>query len=152
MAEKNLQVSKMGVSILEKKKLIVFDYNYYNVDDSMMKEAEEMYGLKKFLLEFTLIREREPIEVHLWNEYLMYAQIFGIAKEVASQFEKLYPEVIEDMGGYGYDFSDVLFIYTISRSGMSSARSAANFASSGSSFSGGGGGSFGGGGGGGGFR
>ena len=111
-----------------------------------------MYGLKKFLLEFTLIKEREPIEVHLWNEYLMYAQIFGIAKEVASQFEKLYPEVIEDMGGYGYDFSDVLFIYTISRSGMSSARSAANFASSGSSFSGGGGGSFGGGGGGGGFR
>ena len=150
--ESKMLVNEGKVSILEKKKLIVFDYNYYNVDDSMMKEAEEMYGLKKFLLEFTLIREREPIEVHLWNEYLMYAQIFGIAKEVASQFEKLYPEVIEDMGGYGYDFSDVLFIYTISHSGMSSARSAANFASSGSSFSGGGGGSFGGGGGGGGAR
>ena len=150
--ECKMLVNEEKISILEKKKLIFFDYNYYNVDDSMMKEAEEMYGLKKFLLEFTLIREREPIEVHLWNEYLMYAQIFGIAKEVASQFEKLYPEVIEDMGGYGYDFSDVLFIYTISRSGMSSARSAANFASSGSSFSGGGGGSFGGGGGGGGFR
>ena len=25
----------------------------------------------------------------------MYAQIFGIAKEVAKQFKKLYPEIIE---------------------------------------------------------
>ena len=62
----------------------------YVVDSSMMIEAEQMQGLKNYLKEFTLIKEKEPIEVNLWNEYLIYAQIFGMAKEVAKQFKKLY--------------------------------------------------------------
>ena len=136
----------------------VFKHDVYQIDDSMMIDAEQMAGLKKFLKEFSMIKEREAIEVHLWNEYLMYAQIFGIADEVASQFKKLYPEVIQEMESMGYGYNDVIFIHSISSDGIKSATSAREKAQAysagggGSSFSGGGGGSFGGGGGGGGFR
>lgn len=136
----------------------VFKTTKYRIDGSMMQEAEQMAGLKNFLKEFSLIKEREPIEVNLWDEYLMYAQIFGIADEVASQFKKLYPEIIESMEQYGFDYNDIVFIHHISSDGIrsaSSARAAAqSYSSGGGGFSsgGGGGGSFGGGGGGGGFR
>lgn len=136
----------------------IFKHTIYQIDSSMMEEAEHMAGLKKFLKEFSMIDTREPIEVNLWNEYLMYAQIFGIAKEVADQFKKLYPEVIQDMERYGYTYSDIYFIHHITADGMKSAsvaRSRAeSYSSGGGGFSsgGGGGGSFGGGGGGGGFR
>ena len=88
----------------------------------------------------------------------MYAQIFGIANQVAKQFKKLYPEIITEMNTYGYDLDTILFMNSISNAGVSSANSAKsraeNYSSGGGGFSsgGGGGGSFGGGGGGGGFR
>ena len=85
------------------------------------------------------------------NEYIGPEQIFGMADEVASQFKKLYPEVITDMDSMGYTYDDILFIHMISYNGIKSANAAQSSANSYSS-SGGGGGSFGGGGGGGGFR
>ena len=36
-----------------------------------------MLKLKKFLNEFSRIKERQVIEVKLWKEYLIFAQIFG---------------------------------------------------------------------------
>lgn len=146
--QSNILVNEGKAIVTHKKKFIILNYTYYDIDSSMMQEAEQMVGLKKFLKEFSLINEREPIEVKLWNEYLIYAQIFGLAEEVASQFEKLYPEITENLNNMGYEYDDIIFIRSISHNGMNSA----NAASSSSSSSGGGGGSFGGGGGGGGFR
>ena len=125
----------------------------YHVDDKMKEEALKMAGLKKFLNEFSLISDRKAIEVKLWEEYLMYAQIFGIAKKVAKEFKRLYPDVLTD----DY-YDDIIFIHTISYEGVSAASVAKSRAESyssgggGFSSSGGGGGSFGGGSGGGGFR
>jgi len=154
-----LELVKRGkVTYQDGKTMKVFSYKSFLVDSSMMEVAEQMAGLKKFLKEFTLIKEREAIEVSLWNEYLMYAQIFGIADEVADQFKKLYPEIITEMDSIGYDYGDIIFINTITRDGIRSASTAKSraesYSSGGGGFSsgGGGGGSFGGGGGGGGFR
>ena len=113
--------------------------------------------MKNFLNDFSNIKEREAIEVKIWDEYLMYAQIFGIAKKVAKEFKKMYPDIIpEDY------YEDIIFIHTISYDGVSAAsaakseavRRAQSYSSGGGGFSsgGGGGGSFGGGSGGGGFR
>ena len=119
------------------------------------EEAKKMYGLKKFLLDFSSIEDKSAIEVKLWDYYLMYAQIFGIADRVAKEFEKLYPEGFKELG---YDYSDFVFIHTFSDNSMRVATTAkeraASYSSGGGGFSsgGGGGGSFGGGGGGGGFR
>ena len=129
----------------------------YLVDDSMHELGMQMAGLKNFLNDFSNIKDRESIEVNLWEEYLMYAQIFGIAEKVAKEFKNLYPDIITD----DY-YNDVIFIHTISYNGVhaaSVARSQAesrarSYSSGGGGFSsgGGGGGSFGGGGGGGGVR
>jgi len=139
----------MGLIVEEKKKFS----KVYQVDDSMKEIAMQMSGLKNFLNDFSNIKNRESIEVSLWEEYLMYAQIFGIAEKVAKEFKKLYPDIITDD-----QYDDVIFIHTISYKGVSAATSARDraqsYSSGGGGFSsgGGGGGSFGGGGGGGGFR
>jgi len=70
----------------------------------------------------------------LLEEYLMFAQMFGIAKEVSKEFEELYPKIIEE-NGYNYDFVDVLFISNFAYMGIARANSARM-----SSYSGGGGG------------
>lgn len=131
----------------------VFKSIKYTVDESLYDEAVQMKGLKTFFEEFKNMEDKKAIEVSLWEEYLMYAQLFGIAKEVAKEFKKIYPDVITD-----YSYESVIFIQNISYSGMSSANTAKSraesYSSGGGGFSsgGGGGGSFGGGGGGGGFR
>ena len=126
---------------------------YRYVAKSRVKEdAIKLKGLKLFFKEFTLIDEKEAIEVKVWKDYLIFAQILGMASTVAKQFKKLYPDVIPD--DYMNDF---IFIYAISNDGLKSASvaktRAENYSSGGggTSFGGGGGGSFGGGGGGG-FR
>ncbi len=129
----------------------------YIVKDEMKEYGLQMSGLKNFLNDFSNIKDRESIEVMLWQEYLMYAQIFGIAKKVAKEFKDLYPDIITEEV-----YNDFIFINTLSYDGVHAAtvaRSeaqarASSYSSGGGGFSsgGGGGGSFGGGGGGGGFR
>ena len=145
--EKLIEAGKLTKTV--KTSLKIFKSVVYEVDPSMMDEAKQMAGLKQFFKEFGSIESKEAIEVKLWEYYLMYAQIFGVAKKVAKQFKELYPDVITD-----YSYESVNFIYAISYSGMSSASSARSraesYSSGGGGFSsgGGGGGSFGGGGGG----
>ena len=127
------------------------------MDDTIYEESVKLYGLKKFLDEFSRIDTREVLEVHIWDEYLMFAYIFGIADKVAKQLKNLYPEVLEDPNNY-IDLDTILYINYLSNRSVnaaSTARSRAeSYSSGGGGFSsgGGGGGSFGGGGGGGGFR
>lgn len=138
-------------------KFKVFTSIKYNVNESLKNEAIKLKGLKNFLEEFSRIDDREAIEVNLWEYYLIYAQILGIANKVAKQFKKLYPEIIEN-NQYGYSYDDFIFINTFSYGSINSAESsrarAESYSSGGGGFSsgGGGGGSFGGGSGGGGFR
>lgn len=138
----------------------VFKYTRtkYHISSKLYDEAITLKGLKQFLKEFSEIDKKEPIEVKLWHEYLMMAQIFGMAKVVMQRFKDLYPEIVEDMNNYNFDYTTFVFLNSIQSSGVSAASAARSAASSysggggGFSSGGGGGGSFGGGGGGGGFR
>ena len=67
----------------------VFRRSVYTIEDNLHEEAIKLAGLKKYLKEFSRINEKQPIEVTMWEEYLMFAQIFGIADEVSKQFKKL---------------------------------------------------------------
>ena len=122
------------------------------LDDTIYEESIKLYGLKRFLDEFSQMNTKEVLEVKIWDEYLMFAYIFGNADKVAKQLKNLYPEVIEQSN---FDYDTLVFINNISTtsvSAASAARSAAeSYSSGGGGFSsgGGGGGSFGGGGGGG---
>lgn len=59
------------------------------------KDALDVYGLKKFLEDFTLVKERHAVEVSLWNEYLVYATLYGNAKQVMKDFREICPEFYE---------------------------------------------------------
>lgn len=151
--EREKLISEGKITVTEKVKFKVFKTNDYLVDASMKEEAKRLQGLKNYLNDFSIINKREAAEVVMFEEYLIYAQIFGIAKKVADQFKKLYPQFIESNPDFNYN--SFLILDSISTSGISkasSARSAAQaYSSGGGGFSsgGGGGGSFGGGSGGG---
>ncbi len=148
------RAEEYGRSLYIEDSLVTKDKGKYVIDDKVKEDAIELAGLKKYLKEFAHMDTKEPMEVKLWKEYLMYAQIFGIADEVAKQFKKLYPEVLTDMNNSNIDVTDIILLNQFSHAAVvsaTSARSAAqSYSSGGGGFSsgGGGGGSFGGGGGG----
>ena len=119
------------------------------MDDTIYEDSIKLYGLKKFLQEFSSIDTKEVLEVHLWDEYLMFAYLFGIADKVAKQLKNMYPEVMAEQE---FNYDTVIFVNNLSTRSViaaSNARSAAeSYSSGGGGFSsgGGGGGSFGGGG------
>jgi hypothetical protein len=55
------------------------------------KQLSNIMGFKKFLLDFSLINERGIAEALLWQDYLTFAMLFGIADKVIEQFKKVYP-------------------------------------------------------------
>ena len=101
------------------------------------------------MLDYTLISKREALEVQLFEEYLIFAQIMGVAKEVAKQFKDIYPEIIEETNFVSYEYID--FVNTSATRGVVAAQAAEmranDYSSGGGGFSSGGGGegSFGGG-------
>lgn len=154
--EKEKLVSEGLITRTEVTNFKIFKSTKYVATPELKKLALELAGLKKYLLDYTLIADREAVEVHLFEDYLIYAQMMGIAKKVAKQFKDLYPDIIEQSSFNSYD--NIIFIHMCANHGISAANSAKSraqsYSSGGGGFSsgGGGGGSFGGGGGGGGFR
>jgi len=52
-------------------------------------------GFKKYLLEFSLIGERSIAESIIWQDYLTFATLLGIADKAIEQFEKVYPDATQ---------------------------------------------------------
>mgnify|MGYP000866506618 CR=1 FL=1 len=131
------------------KSLKVIPYKVEVYSRELKQEAINFQGLKKFLKEFTSIDEKKIITVHLWEEYLIFAQLLGIAKEVAKEFKKLYPEIVEMSDLNTNNINNIIVYNDIIRT--TERRISARRSSGGGGFSssGGGGGSRGGGGGGG---
>lgn len=136
-------INEGDILFKKQKRFIFFSRKTYKFMPKLIQEALDLAGLKRYLLDYTLIKDREAIEVHLFEEYLIYAQLMGIAKKVSKQFKDIYPEIIEQSCFTSYD--NIMFVHACASSGISHANSA-------QSSSRGGSGSFGGGGGGGGFR
>lgn len=116
------------------------------------KQLDEILGLKRYLLDFSLIQEREVQETVIWQDLLIYAHLLGIADKVLPQIRKLYPnelpqvERFERYIGYAGYYNGYLYnAYAMERQRQQSIRSSG----SGGTASFGGGGGFSGGGGGG---
>lgn len=133
------------------KKVLCFDIdtNHSIYPTAIRDDMEHIMGLKKFLLDQHNMEEKKAIEVHLWQEYLMYASILGIADEVEKQLKNIQPHFYSPESDYYAYFRAWYIMDTFIPSGITSANHAYTTANSGSAFAGGGGGaSFGGGGGG----
>ena len=133
-------------------------------------------ALRNWLRDFSSLDERPPTDVKVWGEFMVYAYLFGIAKQVMHDLQTRVPELFEPDAGmaYGYGYVPWWFWYapthgsggavmppagdllhTAVSNTMNTAQAAisgasGNFSSGGGfggGFSGGGGGGFGGGGG-----
>ncbi|MBP9986918.1 MAG: DUF2207 domain-containing protein [Bacteroidales bacterium] len=58
-------------------------------------EPPRLFGLQKFLKDFSIIDERHVVEVALWDEYLVFATMFGMADQVFKDFKKICPEYFQ---------------------------------------------------------
>ena len=118
-------------------------------------EVRKLFGLRKYLKEFSLLDERGLKEATLWKDYMVYATLFGISKQVIRDMRKINPEFFEldQVADQMVASMEVPAIYTVLHQGVSDAyisKLSKEYAASGGSsrsFGGGGHSSFGGGGG-----
>ena len=111
-------------------------------------------GLKKYLEDYSLLNEKPPESIILWEEYLVYATALGIADTVRKNLNKIVPEdVWREQSRHPYMYYPVTAYAVSSFTGVTRAASSASSSGSGGGggFSGGGSGGGGGGGGTGGF-
>lgn len=111
--ERDLLVKEKKIVLKTKKIFKFFTKEYYVPTPELKEEAMQLAGLKKFLNEYTLIKDRQPLEVNLFEEYLIYAQMMGIAKKVSSEFKEVYPKIIELTKFGSYD--NIIIIHTYVR-------------------------------------
>lgn len=117
---------------------IIVDSTGRSLKDEYTDEYNKLLGLQKYLAEYSLIKQRYPIELVLWDKYLVFASLFGIADKVAKEFK-------EELLNQGYDENYIYTTYPMIHMGMhassfaSTAGSASGTSSSGG-YSGGGGG------------
>lgn len=82
-----------------------------DLNENGIKELSEVYGLRKFLDEFTLINERGVMEGIIWEDLMVYATLFGIAKKVLSELREVYPDKLVEIEkiSHTYYVSDIYF-------------------------------------------
>lgn len=126
---------------------MTFDKDVDSYDVSIREEMEHIIGMKKFLEDMSLIHEKEVIEVKMWEEYLIFASILGIADTVEKQIGQVCPTFDEKSRLH---LSDTVYVaHSFARSSVSAMNIARTQGSGGHSSISGGGSSFSGGGGGG---
>lgn len=111
-----------------------------------VNESEKWKGLKKYMEEFSMLDKREIPEIEIWEKFLVYATVFGIADKVLKQLKIVYPDIENSMNINTYSSMYLMMNTDFSRSFTDSISS--SMSSAYSSASGGGGGFSGGGGGG----
>lgn len=132
------------------------NYSKFHYTDLGIQEMAKWKGLKRFLKDFGNFSDSELPDVALWDEYLVYATLFGCADEVSKAMDLK----IAERGVNNIDlnhYSSLVLVNHVVHHNISSSinHSVTNSSSSGGGFShatgrfsSGGGGSFGGGGGG----
>lgn len=106
-------------------------------------ENAQWKGLKKYMEDFSMLDKREVPELVIWEKFLVYATVFGIADKVLKQLKIVYPNMNEQMNvntyGYMYLMMNTDFSSSFSNAISSSVSSAYSSASGGGGgFSGGG--------------
>lgn len=72
---------------------VVGEKPYYITND-LEEQVYQIFGLREYLLNYGNISEKEPIEVILYEEYLIFAQLLNISKKVEKRFGNIYPDFI----------------------------------------------------------
>ena len=82
-------------------------YDLYKIPtNKYAQDQKEVLGLWKYLKDYSLIKDRYPIEISIWNEYLVFASLFGIADKVAKEFK-------EELIKAGYSDDKIYLTYPV---------------------------------------
>lgn len=101
---------------------------------------EQWKGLKKYMEDFSMLDKREVPELVIWEKYLVYATVFGIADKVIKQLKMVYPNFEEITNGINtYTYMNIM-MHTNFSSSFSNAISTSIASATYSSGSGSGGG------------
>ncbi|MGN1310561.1 MAG: DUF2207 family protein [Clostridia bacterium] len=99
---------------------ILINRKLSNLTQKGIDEKEKWKGLKKYMEDFSLLNEKEIPALEVWEEYLVYATVFGIADKVIKQLKMVYPQ-IEEMD----NFNTASYIYLMSHTNFNSSFSKA---------------------------
>lgn len=67
--------------------------------------AARCKALRNWLRDFSRLDERPPTDVKVWGQFMVYAYLFGVAKQAIKELQDTVPELFEQGGatlGYGY--------------------------------------------------
>ena len=67
--------------------------SYHGLSQRGKELLANITGFRKYLLDFSLIRERTLSEGIIWQDYLIFATLLGIADKVLEQLELVYPNM-----------------------------------------------------------
>ena len=84
-----LKIIKTNKSVKSLNKLL-YKNEKSNKDDSV--HAKQLYGLKYFLKDYSLVDERDIIELSLWKEYMVFAVLLGVAGKGLRELKKVCPD------------------------------------------------------------
>lgn len=93
--------------------------SYVGTSQKRTKNGNELYlkwnALKNFMKDFGNFKEKELPEIALWEKYLVYAHVFGIAEELRKQMEVKIPNIENYSNGMStYDY--MRFNHALNRS------------------------------------
>jgi len=108
-------------------------------------EKEKWKAFKKYMEDFSLLKDKEIPSLVLWEKYLVFATAFGISEKVLKQLKVVYPEIV-DMDATVYN--NYSYIHIMNSVNIGDCINTSVYSAIGSSGSGAGGGASGGGGGG----
>lgn len=139
----------IGVSIIDIVLVFRLIDKINGLTEKGMNEKEQWKAFKNYMVDFSLLKEKEVPALALWEKYLVFATAFGVADKVIKQLKVTYPELnnqdtIRNMVIFntfydGHSFN-TNFINSINSSTASIHSSYSSSTGGGGGFSGGGGG------------
>ena len=140
----------LGINIVM---LLILQRRRNGLNQAGVDMQNKWRGLKNYMEEFSLLKDKEIPDLVLWEHYLVYATVFGIADKVVDQLKTIYPDAFnpdnayDESSPYGYlgmysskSYSTSSFVSSISSASIGTMSSGSGYGGGFSSGGGGGGG------------
>lgn len=75
-------------------------------------ELHQWKGLKKYMEDYSLLKDKQVPDIVLWEKFLVYATTFGISKQVIKQLKVVHPEMFMEDVQTGTNYSNTFYRYT----------------------------------------
>lgn len=101
---------------------------YNTLTQKGVNEKAKWQGLKKYMEDFSLLKEREVPELVLWEKYLVFATAFGIADKVLKQLKVVYPQIADEdyLRNSGYTYMYLMYSHNFSNSFLTTLNNSVN--------------------------